>query len=674
MKHFFLVVLSLMCSLCLQAKNGKIKYGAYVVYEGGIEQKKPKGQGVLKLLSSAEKSTSIIEIAGDFDGDKVSNAKIVWLPLPQIDNVSSLHIIYDGEEGECSSVNVVINKAMVTASILNSSGGRVPSMEIDNLSLRFNLLNIRNLFLIGNHFSSRDMLRLDGGETKPSGRDLFSKGGWAVEYNTNDENRATRIKGTYSSPSKLSPLLTKLQYKLSMVDKAVDIFELTKEGFRAIFSPVCYFLKDGTKVEENKLTYANGNVVEIDTKSWTYWVGTRILPNGTRISCYQQSDGEYVINYVNPTKEEAYTGTVTQSNLLSPLYAQTTEPKFTYRTGTLTVNGVVTKWINGETTEQLRQRLNGTLDEKLLAMVENGAISESDAFTKQKLAMGSSLEGDLFRNAHPTAKTMDEYTKAKYGSSSDSKIKKLMDNDVIGYFDIKGVNTELQKKTFAQSDEYKMKYLPKLQEDKKDLLEKEFYFTMPIIMGSSSSYNYKGIERYKYDINTGRIEFELRDTENSEIYKGDTDFHVLLDGKRLTYPRSLVSLHSYQDIIMHTRTYDQKLQTCKISQASALKVDNNSCDMVWMYKITKLKDNKLYGKTTHLYIVNRKTKEIYCDLTTSLEASQANFKSVINEKDVVTYHEQGRFEECKWCGGNCFILGKICTICNGRGGRIEHWW
>lgn len=57
----------------------------------------------------------------------------------------------------------------------------------------------------------------------------------------------------------------------------------------------------------------------------------------------------------------------------------------------------------------------------------------------------------------------------------------------------------------------------------------------------------------------------------------------------------------------------------------------------------------LYGKTTHLYLTNKKTNEIYCDLSESLRASQNGFKSskVIKDNSPKrTYHARGRMETC----------------------------
>ena len=134
--------------------------------------------------------------------------------------------------------------------------------------------------------------------------------------------------------------------------------------------------------------------------------------------------------------------------------------------------------------------------------------------------------------------------------------------------------------------------------------------------------------------------------------------------------------------------YIQKAQTCKVSETDALKFDNNKkdCALVWTFKVEKIVEMELdgwvrhvlYGKTTHLYLANEKTEEIYCDLTESLGASQNGFKSSKVIKDnspKKTYHARGRQENCGVClGTGQGWQGGICPFCGGKGWRIEHYW
>lgn len=261
------------------------------------------------------------------------------------------------------------------------------------------------------------------------------------------------------------------------------------------------------------------------------------------------------------------------------------------------------------------------------------------------------------------------------------RIMGLYNNDVVDYLDISDVETELQKRAFVQRPDYATDYLPILQKARKHLMNDEFMVWIPL--------GYNDVDDFEYDLKTGRFNFEISDTENKEINSYCKDFHFMLnDFLCLSYPRSLISMTK------DGRYYIQKAQTCKISETDALKFDNNKkdCALVWTFKVEKIVEMShdgfssvpvLYGKTTHLYLANKKTKEIYCDLSESLRASQNGFKSTKIIKDNSpkrTYHARGRMETCPLCLGSGDIKSwrdgsyNRCTTCGGKGWVIEHYW
>lgn len=255
----------------------------------------------------------------------------------------------------------------------------------------------------------------------------------------------------------------------------------------------------------------------------------------------------------------------------------------------------------------------------------------------------------------------------------------LYNNDAVGYFNIADVKTELQKRAFMQSSDYATDYLPKLQEARKHLMNDEY-------MVWTSMDN--TVKDFEYDINTGRFNFEVRDTKNKKINANCKDFHFLISNHLcLSYPRSLISMTSGKNYF-DEMLYIQKAQTCKVSETDALKFDNNKkdCALVWTFKVEKIVEMTLdgwvrpvlYGKTTHLYLVNEETDEIYCDLSESLAASQNGFKSSKVIKDnspKKVYHARGRQENCGVClGTGQGWQGGLCPFCGGKGWRIEHYW
>lgn len=294
---------------------------------------------------------------------------------------------------------------------------------------------------------------------------------------------------------------------------------------------------------------------------------------------------------------------------------------------------------------------------------------------------GSEIE---YKDGIPHYKYIYDLPQAS-ASNPYSKIKEDMDrylalynNDAVGYFNIADVKTESQKRAFMQRPDYATDYLPKLQEARKHLMNDELLVWISI----------DNIRDFEYDINTGRFNFEVRDTKNKKINANCKDFHFLIgDHLCLSYPRSLISMTSGKNYF-DDMLYIQKAQTCKVSEMDALKFDNNKkdCALVWTFKVEKIVKMELdgwfrpvlYGKTTHLYLANEETDEIYCDLTESLGASQNGFKSSKVIKDnspQKTYHARGRQENCGVClGTGQGWQGGLCPFCGGKGWRIEHYW
>ena len=270
------------------------------------------------------------------------------------------------------------------------------------------------------------------------------------------------------------------------------------------------------------------------------------------------------------------------------------------------------------------------------------------------------------------------------GSTKKSKRKSLeclLKNDVVGYFDTEGVKTDLEKKVLSQQTEYISEHLPRMQKERELLFNDLFIVSTPL-------YHY---DKFKFDVKTNRYCFETRSFERKTIYYGFRDFHFHIengynsDGLCLSYPRSLISME--ETIDGDDVSYKLRIQTCTVKDKDALKVEKNlnDCKLVWMFQIEDVKGDRIYGKTTNLYLVNEKTKEIYCDLSESLSASHSSFKSkkvtVAPKEPKKIYHSRGRTENCPYCfgtGQGVKYMGESfhrpCAFCGGKGWYIEHYW
>lgn len=187
--------------------------------------------------------------------------------------------------------------------------------------------------------------------------------------------------------------------------------------------------------------------------------------------------------------------------------------------------------------------------------------------------------------------------------SSLSKIELLLKEDVAGYYDIPDITTEVQKKVFAQSEDYKNIYLPRLKKEKAYLLQDEFevHFTINDTGRDVWSLN--------YDMPSKRFHFELRhnETDRYAISNEKNEFHVLIGDYQLpycfTYPKSLVSVVNGKSW-GGKMAQEQTLYTCTIPETEAAQYyPNRNNTLLWRFKIEKIKNGRLYGKSTGLKVI-----------------------------------------------------------------------
>ena len=434
-------------------------------------------------------------------------------------------------------------------------------------------------------------------------------------------------------------------------------------------------LLDGTGLIKDcgnrKRLYDNGIVVEMD-KSQQHFRTTSSM--GT-VEGSLYSGGYKIDKFSIKAKDgSSWSVTMTESTIHFTDGSQyegivATEDSFKYGVfafNLLQLDKISVKFIDGKLTKS-----NGNV-----VTYKNGKSDKENLFNKNFKAFPVSLSSDLTPEVSLNHRDDEGYTTVH----NSKKLQALFNNDAAGYFNLKNIETELQKKAFNQSEEYTSTYQPRMQQEKKYLLEDEYYVCFPVKSKDNIHY-------FEYNINRGKFEFEAWDTEYKEINKGETDFHFLFHRNLcLSYPRSLIALTHHEDN-NGKDLYSQTVQTCKVSESDALKVENNieNCEIVWIFKFEKVKDRYIYGKTTRIYIADKKTGEIYCDLTPSLKASSTNFKSATTIKDKTpkkVYHANGRMEKCAFCNGRGVIttwkaghqLHPRCVDCNGRGWRLEHYW
>lgn len=658
-----------------EAKAQKyIKLAKNILYKGEVVKKRPHGRGTLSVVTE-DMNDTVFTITGTFQGNEITDNKMT---SPGI----SFHSRYDRRKEETLSFSKVIY------SIDEKTG------------LSFELIDPTYSIKLAYSFDKqRQKWKQD------------------VLYYPNKVVDTYNHKATASLPS----YTDEEECTMSTIDLSSHILD----GIGLI-------INRGNR----KLLFDNGLIVEIDKQNHFQ----TISPVGT-VDGVLYPQRNYIKNFLTAFSIKArdgssWTATITETGLNSIIhfndgskYEGIVRAKNSFDYGVLGVNllqlgldkidvefidgrstkasGEVVIWTNGkgETEEARHRRLSNILQEKWVAMVEKGEISEDDAVIRQKeekMQIEKEIEKEKERIQIEKEKAEKEllnrtFPRKTFGTSvsdikvphraydstlKESKIKTLqalVNNDAAEYFHMENIKTELQKKAFSQSEEYQTSYLPRMQQERKNLFEDEYRATFSLKRSE--------IKGFEYNMKNGTFEFEMWDTKHAKINKGMSDFHILFDEYLcLSYPRSLIALTCNENN-NGDDYYTQIVQTCKVSESDALKVENNieNCEIVWIFKFEKVKDSYIYGKTARIYIADKKTGEIYCDLTPSLKASSTNFKSATTIKDKTpkkVYHANGRMEKCAFCNGRGVIttwkaghqLHPRCVDCNGRGWRLEHYW
>ena len=93
------------------AKDGKVKLGKYMVYQGEIQNKMPVGKGVLYISNPKDKKVNYAEISGDFSGiTSIENPQIISSELPSLNIKGSITVEFYGEVGKIEGLKFTLNQ------------------------------------------------------------------------------------------------------------------------------------------------------------------------------------------------------------------------------------------------------------------------------------------------------------------------------------------------------------------------------------------------------------------------------------------------------------------------------------------------------------------------------------------------------------------------------------
>lgn len=693
LRYTLIMLLAFIVSLGVEAK--KVKLSKNIVYEGAVQNGEPNGKGCLKVYSCLDKNLTLLTLDGVFDNTEVRNASLMINGGMKITAPS----IYFYKKATPSKKEDAIDFQISSKwSIENTKSVKVENETSAYIRCRCDMksdkrwhfvsfdeskeLSILNNGVILSNFINYDTPLSIIGEAASNIKKQDVRYKLFVTFSENEEEALDfavwYVQKTYLSSGIMiehsdNSFYCKYpngNFVVLNKDGSINNYKIALEGGKIVSFP-----SNTTITYDDGKTFASSNDHAIETTNNILLcksISDMKIKNGT-LSYKDRSSEIYENGVVTASKVALQDGGfyTTRKNGCNEL---------TYPDGSVfkanTPNGLVShKSDSVSNTSADYTLLSGTLTNS-----EGSEIEYKDGIPHYKYIYDLPQASNLFKtNDRGLVGSWDMNINGE--NKMGRRIMGLYNNDVIDYLEIADVKTVLQKRAFMQRADYATEYLPILQEARKHLMNDEFMAWIPL--------GYNDVDDFEYDINTGRFNFEISDTENKKINTNCKDFHFMLnDFLCLSYPRSLISMTK------DGRYYIQNAQTCKVSETDALKFDNNKndCALVWTFKVEKIVEMShdgfssvpvLYGKTTHLYLANKKTNEIYCDLSESLRASQNGFKSSKVIKDnspKQTYHARGRMETCPLCLGSGDIKSwrdgscNRCTTCGGKGWRIEHYW
>lgn len=693
LRYTLIMLLAFIVSLGVEAK--KVKLSKNIVYEGAVQNGEPNGRGCLKVYSCLDKNLTLLTLDGVFDNTEVRNASLMINGGMKITAPS----IYFYKKATPSKKEDAIDFQISSKwSIENTKSVKVENETSAYIRCRCDMksdkrwhfvsfdeskeLSILNNGVILSNFINYDAPLSIIGETASNIKKQDVRYKLFVTFSENEEEALDfavwYVQKTYLSSGIMiehsdNSFYCKYpngNFVVLNKDGSINNYKIALEGGR-----IESFTSNTTITYDDGKTFTSSNAHAIETTNNILLcksISDIKIKNGT-LSYKDRSSEIYENGVVAASKVALQDGGfyTTRKNGCNEL---------TYPDGSVfkanTPNGLVShKSDSVANTSADYTLLSGTLTNS-----EGSEIEYKDGIPHYKYIYDLPQASNLFKtNDRGLVGSWDMNINGE--NKMGRRIMGLYNNDVVDYLEIADVKTVLQKRAFVQRADYATEYLPILQEARKHLMNDEFMAWIPL--------GYNDVDDFEYDINTGRFNFEISDTENKKINTNCKDFHFMLnDFLCLSYPRSLISMTK------DGRYYIQNAQTCKVSETDALKFDNNKndCALVWTFKVEKIVEMShdgfssvpvLYGKTTHLYLANKKTNEIYCDLSESLRASQNGFKSSKVIKDnspKQTYHARGRMETCPLCLGSGDIKSwrdgsyNRCTTCGGKGWIIEHYW
>ena len=365
------VLCCFMCSTTLYAKDGKIKYKKNIIYEGGIENKQPKGNGKLEIwgtYSIIKGEDRALLIEGTFDGNTVINPTVeisVDFENQRFNDEFKIYgkiLINLNEESKYESFDLIFDEANVYQDggfLINVSEYKseyVSSIKVQNLVLSF---------LLG----EKDRKHRRSWCLKAITQDFK----YHFPFPNNERHSANVFHGEIVGSIKGSEQMKKLGYNPT---HCYERFVFTKV-ISSISNPF-YVLADNLVSDGSVFINEKTNFKVTDND----WEGNRVFSDGTNI---KKALGklECEVFFSDGGKFSGTLKSVEPYGNLYPVAASSTIDKNVFYSGEYTKDGRTEKWIKGEPLSVLHERIINIYDADLVSSIENGSMSEDDAKAEQ---------------------------------------------------------------------------------------------------------------------------------------------------------------------------------------------------------------------------------------------------------------------------------------------------
>ena len=679
------VLCCFMCSTTLYAKDGKIKYCNYIIYEGGIESKQPKGIGKIVIYGKKSAVPAVL-IEGTFDGNTIINPR-VEISVDFEDQFFNDEFKIDGKilinlnkESKYESFDLIFDDAIIYPSdpgfliqVSKYESEYVSSIKVQNLVLSF-LLGEKDFEQV-NHVS--DAVAVAAAVTAAVGKVNEHTRYWRLKaitqdfkyhfpFPNNERHSANVFHGEIVGSLKGPEQMKKLGYNPThCYGRFVFANRISSIG-----NP--FYVLAGNLVSDGSVFINEETNFKVTDNDWE---GNRVFSDGTNI---KKSLGklECEVIFSDGGKFSGTLKSVEPYGNLYPVAASSTIDKNVFYSGEYTKDGKTERWIKGESQSALHQRIVSLYDEDLVAQIESGSISENDAAQTQRdrnrqrneakfgtpEEANTQITNQTYVHLITDAGIPHRNYEGKIIVSSFEEIVKLLNNDVVGYYDILAKDKQL--------------YLPRLQKEKKYLMEDEFQREIPYNSGDNTD---SDIWWPKYDLSKHCFTFRMwhHDAERYALSNEKGAFHLLVGCREanycFTYPKSLVSVvnEKHRDGNRIQMQQDQTVYTCTVPDGEATIFSyNKNGSFLWQFKIEKVQANKkrIYGKTTKLQVVSG--GRVLADISRTLTEKGNKF----NQTDTKEYSvSPPKWHVCSTCHGKGIVTSWVngstrrCPDCGGKG-------